>query len=656
MATTLVTDPTLTWDPNGLTPLAGLVQFETSDPSRATLIVNNGASEWAVSFQELSTDHALPVYGLKPESSYTVKVVFTDEDGDSSAAPTVLSVDTPALPDDFPDITVITSDPAKMEPGYTLLNNLSTGTNDYAIIVDNEGNVVWYGDFEARNTKQLSDQEFDGDYDGDLIYRASSSGKYAIRDLLGELQYDGQIVDIDTKELTPIHHEMFVTENDTLLTLGRFVIPVVGYPTNAPSDDEPTPQTDPVNIADEPVVEFALDGTILNEWYLSDLIDTTRVAYSSWTPARDTGGALDWVHANAAIMDPGEDLVDPSDDSIIVSIRHQDAVISFTRAGELEWILGTHENWGPDYQQYLLDPVGDTFAWQYHQHAPMLTQNGDLLLFDNGNKKASPYDGIVPVEDAANYSRAVIYSIDEVNMTVSQTWEYLPTDPQIYASFVGDADEQPTTGNVLVTFGGTNFVDGVSSEDLGKQQNHARIIEVTADDTPVKVFDLEVSSADYRVTMYRSERIPGLYSSDVEVSDLDSFPMHVGDNADNVLAGTPLDDQMWGLDGADELRGGKGRDTIDGGLGNDKIGGNGGNDSIRGDDGNDKLWGGRGRDTLSGNFGDDMLNGGQGNDNLWGNWGNDVLKGGVGNDKLKGGQGDDCSTAGPVTTSCGAER
>ena len=59
------------------------------------------------------------------------------------------------------------------------------------------------------------------------------------------------------------------------------------------------------------------------------------------------------------------------------------------RSGELRWILGTHDNWRKPWTRYLLKPRGE-LAWPFHQHSPQLTRSGNVLLFDNGNGRASP--------------------------------------------------------------------------------------------------------------------------------------------------------------------------------------------------------------------------------------------------------------------------
>lgn len=78
-----------------------------------------------------------------------------------------------------------------------------------------------------------------------------------------------------------------------------------------------------------------------------------------------------------------------------------------------------------------------------------------------------------------------------------------------------------------------------------------------------------------------------------------------GDDAANLLAGTPWADRLFGGAGADTLNGGAGADTLDGGIGNDVL---------NGGFGNDVLFGGAGADTLAGGAGADRMVGGDGAD------------------------------------------
>lgn len=78
-----------------------------------------------------------------------------------------------------------------------------------------------------------------------------------------------------------------------------------------------------------------------------------------------------------------------------------------------------------------------------------------------------------------------------------------------------------------------------------------------------------------------------------------------GDDAANLLSGTPWADRLFGGAGADTLNGGAGADTLDGGIGNDVL---------NGGFGNDVLFGGAGADTLAGGAGADRMVGGDGAD------------------------------------------
>ena len=163
------------------------------------------------------------------------------------------------------------------------------------------------------------------------------------------------------------------------------------------------------------------------------------------------------------------------------------------------WILGTPENWDPEiFGEFLLNPTNDNeFFWQYHQHGAKITPNGNILLYDNGNFRASPFDP--PLEE--EFSRAVEYKVDQETMEITQVWEYGQfASERIYTDFLGDSDFLPKTGNVLITFGGIR-------DPERDPERAARIIEVTHTTPAEVVFDLSMEGDN----AYRSERISSLY-------------------------------------------------------------------------------------------------------------------------------------------------
>ena len=139
------------------------------------------------------------------------------------------------------------------------------------------------------------------------------------------------------------------------------------------------------------------------------------------------------------------------------------------------------------------------------------------MIFDNGDFRADPFDGTTKVENADNYSRAVEYAIDEVNMEVSKVWEFALTAPQQYSVHMGDADALPITGNVLIDFPGIQHSDGVLMSDLGKGFRATRLVEVTHNTPATVVFDALMYNPDPTgmISVYRAERISSLYGPDV---------------------------------------------------------------------------------------------------------------------------------------------
>ncbi len=484
--------PVLIMAPNASTPLAGLLELQTSGLSRVSLVISDGGDQWNIDFDELNTDHSLPVLGFKPNRNYTVIVRVLGRGGKDLIEPVVFEVTTDPLPEGFPEINV-TSTPELMEPGVTLFE-----AEGYLVAVNETGEVVWYHQIRFQTSRL--DRDVRRMMNGNLLLLLPFS-RIVELDMLGDYvnvwhaagSFEGDEGSIPVNTLA-FHHEVFEMQSGNFLVLSLEFRNFNNYPTNV---SNPLAPLEFGIVVGDVVVEFARDGTIVNEWSMLDLLDPFRLSYSS-------GGGLnrlfedvfgeeretrDWSHGNAVIHDP-------ADDSIIVSLRNQDAVVKFSRqTGELKWILGPHENWDKEqFGEFLLTPLSDEeFFFQYHQHAPKITDEGTIIVYDNGNFRASPHDPTLPDED--NFSRAVEYDINELTQEVDIVWEYGQFEDEIiFTGFIGDADSLPETGNVMITFGGI------------REDRTARIIEVTRTTPAEKVFDLSLDTFTYR-----SERLPSLY-------------------------------------------------------------------------------------------------------------------------------------------------
>ncbi|MBM64398.1 MAG: hypothetical protein CL484_15735 [Acidobacteria bacterium] len=505
--------------PSESVPLAAQVMFQTDRQTTVSLEIDDGRLSWNVDTgQPAAFDHAVPVLGLRPDRTHIVRVVVTDNNGLTSTSD-ALEVVTDPLPDDFPPIDVRISKPSRMEPGITMLEPTFRATDEdgpgyhLLVAVDETGEVVWY----YKATQPVADAR--RLQNGNLLYRTGRAGPLYEIDMLGnpvsewhtnrtpekDVRDKSIHVNVDT-----LHHETFETLSGNILAISTELRAYDNYPTSDSIGDAPKATSE---VLGDVLVEFDRRGNVLRETSLLDLIDPYRIGYNSL----DWGGAWrtlfseaevhprrDWAHANAVVMDESERFA-------IVSLRHQDAVVKIDLdRNELVWILGNHDDWGPKWQKYLLRPLGEVI-WPFHQHAPMITPHGTLLLFDNGNYRARPFDDPIPASES--FSRAVEYRINEEMMEVEELWSYGgPGDERFFARFLGDADWMPQTGNILINFGGlVSDPSGVPVVD-GAGHNWVRIVEVTHESPAEKVFEIFIDDdrpAGWSV--YRAERLPSLY-------------------------------------------------------------------------------------------------------------------------------------------------
>jgi arylsulfate sulfotransferase len=478
-------------------PLAGVLTLTTDTDSQVSVSVTDGTGTWERDFFDYGTNHALTLLGFMADQTNEITVTVRDQYRNECTVPEPLTFVTGPLPAAMPALTLITNNPDQMEPGYTLfrISDSTTGAS-YVTIVDNSARVVWYSTAlpTSADVHQLSN--------GNLFYSENTATNFAEANMLGEMV---------TNWSTPLYyptdgHEDLLTDHGTILYISYGTTNVSNFPSSDTDSNAPTGSTD---VEFDRVVEIsATNSILLNTWSLIDILDPTRVNYLCYALTAVFG--VDPEHANAVV-----DVT--SDDSLIVSLRNQDAIVKFSRSGQLKWILGPHENWGAEWQPYLLTPVGTPFEWNYAQHAPFITPQGTLLCYDDGNCRAEPFGP--PVPDQGNYSRAAEFSIDETNMQVSQVWEFTGTNyDRLYTGALGNARMLPQTGNVLMTFGYVTYENGEHADPIATNATIVHLKEVTHAANPSVVFDLEVSdpgntnASSLGYTVYRCYRIPDLYS------------------------------------------------------------------------------------------------------------------------------------------------
>src|SRR5262245_13031404 len=127
-------------------PLACKLQLSTDVDSRVSVEFDAGIESWRKDFYDYNTTHSLILLGFKPNRTNTITVSVHDKSGNEVTVPTPLTFQTGSLPTDFPRITLRTNQPNRMEPGYTLFRAQNNGSKAYMIIVNKQGEIVWYSD------------------------------------------------------------------------------------------------------------------------------------------------------------------------------------------------------------------------------------------------------------------------------------------------------------------------------------------------------------------------------------------------------------------------------------------------------------------------------------------------------------------------------
>ncbi len=499
-AVTILSGPTFT--PATKAPLAGLLQLTTDADSRISVLVSDGTDYWQRDFYDYATTHSVPLLGFKPDQTNQILITVYDKAGNSFAAPQLLTFVTAPLPALFPAYTILQSQPDEMEPGYLFFavrNN--TAKVGYIVEMDNSGNVVWYT--QMPNVNDLDIRRLDN---GDIFVNGNT-GTFTEYNMLGQTvnvwnQAPGFFLN---------GHDGFPTGRGTILYVGDQTEMVSNFPSN---NTDPNAPVGTVKYDDNPIVEISMTNSeLLNSWSPLDLglVDPTRITYTTYGSGSGSTYGTDAEHGNAV-------LEDTNSDSLIESFRNENEVVKFSRStGQIKWILGPHAGWGAAWQPYLLNPVGTPFDWNYGQHAPELTTQGTLLVYNDNNFNASPFDTLVP--DQENHSDAIEYSIDETNMLVSEVWNssWQTNQDRLFTPYVGRVQWLPQTRNVLVDYGAVSYVNGAHPDSVATNAIMVRIIEYTHDPVPQVVFD--VSFFDNQNTnpayagslCYRAYQIPDLY-------------------------------------------------------------------------------------------------------------------------------------------------
>ncbi len=451
-----IDNPKVILDPYNASPLTALILFETEEEvsPKVTIEGKDKLTTIETEFAK-NTKHYLPIYGLYADYNNKVDISYTLSDGKKITKQ--VEIQTNKLPDDFVLPTSVKKDSSKLTNDLYFFTPSSKG---YTCAYDVNGDVRWYLSNNAiwDNTR-LKNGHMMVSTERLVNSPYYMTGLYEI-DLLGHIYNEYSLKG-------GYHHDYFELPNGNLLVA---------------SDDF----NNEAGTVEDYIVELdRTTGNIVKTWDLKDVLNMEDGKSENWSN-------YDWFHNNSVWYDEATN-------SITLSGRHQDAVINIDyTTGKLNWIIGDSTNWSSEYQKYFFTPVGKDFEWQWSQHAAMITPEGYVFIFDNGNNKSK--DSSKYVEASNSYSRGVMYKIDTDKMTIEQIYEYgKERGSSFYSPYISDVDYL-SKNHYLIHSGGIVYVDGKNSNQPAGFSSNTTLKSDTVEVLNDKViFEIVLPTNNYRV-------------------------------------------------------------------------------------------------------------------------------------------------------------
>ena len=362
------------------------------------------------------TEHTAQLLGLRSNETYHLRVVA---DGAVSEG---LTVTTDPLPSGLPSLA-LQGDPDAM-PGFIPLPLI--GSQGAVVIVDGEGEIVWYhlieGNSKGPRRVQLH-PDGTGLYVNDIGYEAEASISWS----------DWTGTDVSITSVYSHNHD-FALESDGSLVL---MVHDAQYFEEQPYRGDALMRLHP-------------DGTEEMLWS----------AWDHFTPADVPSGEKtdSWTHANALDLDEERGVFH-------LGMRNPSTILTIdAQTGALMSGLGEH----PFLSDFSFTEGTVPFN---HQHQFEFVSDERLLVFDNRPDTEAP-------------TRVVEYAIDEDTQTIDEVWSY-GHQPALDVYALGDVHRMDD-GNTFIVWSTAGELQVVSPEGEVLWQLNAELGAAFGYATPVE--------------------------------------------------------------------------------------------------------------------------------------------------------------------------
>src|SRR5215813_6235777 len=294
----------------------------------------------------------LPVYGLYAGFANTVTLTYRFLDGTSKQADT--SITTLA----FDDQGCGYNTPTQLQPrtnstqlSYDYLFDRSA-CGDYApIILDSDGALRWVSPLPTLNALFAASTFFDN-----AVYKTQGSQ-------LVRIELDGTVLVVaDYSSLGAVHFHHNIDPGKTGLLL----------------------EPDTTSYFESIILEVDKDdGHVLKTFNMADIIRAAMIAGGDDPNGFVFPAPTDWLHNNGAVYNR-------ADDSLIVSSRENFLICLDYNTSAIKWILGDPtKKWYtfPSLKKFALTVAPGSLP-PIGQHAPSITADQNVMVFDNGQWSA----------------------------------------------------------------------------------------------------------------------------------------------------------------------------------------------------------------------------------------------------------------------------
>jgi hypothetical protein len=342
----------------------------------------------------------LPVYGLYAGYTNIVRLIYRFLDGSSKQAVTAITTAT------FDDQGCGYNNPTRLQPrtnsthlSYDYIFDRSSCGTFSPVIIDSDGALRWVSTLPKPSAMFASSTFFDN-----ATYVTQRSQLFRV-ELDGEVSL---LADYSNIGAVHFHHNIDRGKTGVLL------------------------EPDTTSYFESEILEVdSKDGHVLKTFNMANIVRAAMIAGGDDPSQFVFPTPTDWFHNNGATYNR-------ADNSLIISSRENFVICLDYDTSAIKWILGDPtKKWHqfPSLRRFALTlapgstpPIG--------QHAPSITFDQDLLVFDNGQKSNFQR----PEGDQRKFASPRKYHLDLAAKAATEVWNF-PNSESVHCPLCGSVYE-----------------------------------------------------------------------------------------------------------------------------------------------------------------------------------------------------------------------